>query len=150
LLYKYINLNAEIITLFMKTSKIIYHGNLRTEAIHLRSGQKIITDAPLDNNGKGEAFSPTDLLAASLGSCMVTIMGIAAEKHSINIDGTSLEVTKIMASEPRRVSEIIIEFSMPKKDYSDKEKKILENAAHTCPVAKSLSQDLKQTVVFNY
>jgi putative redox protein len=150
LLYKYINLNAERIILFMKTSKINYMGNLRTEATHLRSGQTIITDAPPDNNGKGEAFSPTDLLATSLGSCMLTIMGIAAEKHTINIEGTSLEITKIMASDPRRVSEIIVEFKMPENSFSDKEKKILENAAYTCPVAKSLSSELKQTVIFNY
>jgi putative redox protein len=150
LLHKYINLNAEIITLFMKVSKIIYVGNLRTEATHLRSGQTIITDAPPDNNGKGEAFSPTDLMATSLGSCMLTIMGIAAEKHAINIEGTSLDITKIMQNDPRRVSEIIVEFSMPKRDFTEKEKLILERAAHTCPVALSLNKDLKQTVVFNY
>lgn len=124
--------------------------NLRTEATHLRSGRIIITDAPIDNNGNGDAFSPTDLLATSLGSCMLTIMGIAAEKHSINIGGTSIEITKIMASDPRRVTEVIIEFSMPKHYYTEKEKKILENAALTCPVAKSLSSELKQTVIFNY
>ena len=134
----------------MKTSKIIYQGNLRTEATHLRSGQTIITDAPIDNNGKGEAFSPTDLMATSLGSCMLTIMGIAAEKYLINIEGTTLEITKIMASDPRRVSEIIVEFSMPQRNFTDREKKILENAAYTCPVAKSLDKELKQTVVFNY
>lgn len=134
----------------MKTSKIFYRGNLRTEATHIRSGQSIITDAPVDNNGKGEAFSPTDLLATSLGSCMLTIMGIASEKHLINIEGTALEITKIMASDPRRVCEIILEFKMPSANYTDKEKKILENAALTCPVAKSLSPDLKQTIIFNY
>lgn len=134
----------------MKTSKIVYLGNLRTEAVHLKSGNKIITDAPPDNNGKGEAFSPTDLLATSLGSCMLTIMGIVADRHAINIDGTSVEITKIMEANPRRVSEIIVEFTMPKNDYSDKEKSLLENAAHTCPVAKSLSSELKQTVKFNY
>jgi putative redox protein len=150
LLYKYINLNAERIILFMKTSKIIYLGNLRTEATHLRSGQTIITDAPLDNNGKGAAFSPTDLLATSLGNCMLTIMGIAAEKHSINMEGISIEITKVMASDPRRVSEIIVEFDMHGQNYTEKEKKILENAAHTCPVAKSLSTELRQTVIFNY
>jgi putative redox protein len=134
----------------MKISKIIYKGNLRTEASHLASGKTLITDAPVDNNGKGEAFSPTDLLATSLGSCMLTIMGIASEKHKINMEGTSLEITKIMASEPRRVAEIIVEFTMPKNNFSEKDKKILENAALTCPVAKSLSPDLKQIVIFNY
>jgi putative redox protein len=134
----------------MKTSKIVYNGNLRTEATHLRSGKTIITDAPVDNNGKGEAFSPTDLLATSLGSCMLTIMGMAANNHNINIDGTTIEITKIMEANPRRVSEIIVEFKMNGNNYSDKEKQLLENAAHTCPVAKSLSADLKQTVIFNY
>jgi putative redox protein len=134
----------------MKTSKIVYNGNLRTEATHLRSGQTLITDAPVDNNGKGEAFSPSDLLATSLGCCMVTIMGMIANNSNINIDGTKIEITKVMESNPRRVSEIIVEFTMNGNQYSDKEKKLLENAAHTCPVAKSLSADLKQTVIFNY
>lgn len=134
----------------MKTSKITYPGNLRTEAVHLKSGSSIITDAPTDNNGKGEAFSPTDLLATSLGSCMLTIMGIVAQRHDINIEGTIIEITKVMEANPRRVGEIIVEFTMPKQDYTDKEKELLENAAHTCPVAKSLSAELKQTVIFNY
>jgi putative redox protein len=134
----------------MKTSEIIYKGNLRTEATHLYSGNQIITDAPIDNNGKGEAFSPTDLLATSLGCCMLTIMGIVAQRHTINMDGAAIEITKIMESNPRRIGEIIVEFSMPKNSFSDKEKELLENAARTCPVAKSLSQELKQTIVFNY
>lgn len=134
----------------MKTSKIVYNGKLRTEATHLRSGKTIITDAPVDNNGKGEAFSPTDLLATSLGCCMVTIMAMAADKNNINIDGTSIEITKIMAANPRRVSEIIVEFTMNGNQYSNKEKELLEHAAHTCPVALSLSAELKQTVIFNY
>ena len=134
----------------MKTSKIVYNGQLRTEATHLRSGKTIITDAPVDNNGKGEAFSPTDLLATSLGCCMVTIMGMVADKNNINIDGTSIEITKVMAANPRRVSEIVVEFTMNGKHYSDNEKELLENAAHTCPVALSLSAELKQTVIFKY
>ncbi|MFY9310538.1 MAG: OsmC family protein [Bacteroidia bacterium] len=134
----------------MKTSKITYLGNLRTEAVHLKSGNTIITDAPPDNNGKGEAFSPTDLLATSLGSCMLTIMGIVAQRNNINIEGTTIEITKVMEANPRRVGEIIVEFSMPANNYSDKEKQLLENAANTCPVAKSLSAELKQTVIFNY
>ena len=134
----------------MKTSKIVYTGNLRTEATHLRSGNKLITDAPVDNNGKGEAFSPSDLMSTALGSCMLTIMGIVAQNHNLDIDGTTVEITKIMESNPRRVSEIIVEFTMKKGDYTAKEKQLLENAAHTCPVAKSLSADLKQTVRFNY
>lgn len=134
----------------MKTSKIIYTGNLSTEAVHLQSGSSITTDAPLDNNGKGQAFSPTDLLATSLGCCMLTVMGIVAQRHSINMDGTQIEITKVMESNPRRVSEIIVEFSFPKNNYSEKDKQLLEHTAHTCPVAKSLSSELKQTVIFNY
>ncbi|MES2592936.1 MAG: OsmC family protein [Bacteroidota bacterium] len=134
----------------MKISKIKYIGGLRTEAVHLKSGNTIITDAPVDNNGKGEAFSPTDLLATSLGSCMLTIMGIVAQRHEINMDGTTIDITKIMEANPRRVVEIIVEFGLSKNNYTDKEKDLLENAARTCPVAKSLSSDLKQTVIFNY
>lgn len=134
----------------MKTSKIVYTGSLRTEATHLKSGKQFITDAPTDNNGKGDAFSPTDLLATSLGCCMITIMGIIAERHQVNIDGTTAEITKVMESNPRRVGEVIVELYMPKRTYSDKEKELLEHAARTCPVAKSLSPDLKQTVIFHY
>ncbi|HEX8516153.1 MAG TPA: OsmC family protein [Bacteroidia bacterium] len=134
----------------MKTSKITYQGNLRTEASHLLSGNTIITDAPPDNNGKGEAFSPTDLLATSLGSCMLTIMGIVASRHEMSIEGTTADITKIMASDPRRVIEIIVEFTMPPGKYSDQQKQLLENAARTCPVAKSLNTELKQTIIFNY
>jgi len=134
----------------MATSKITYTGNLRTQAVHLQSGNSIITDAPTDNNGKGEAFSPTDLLATSLGCCMLTIMGIVADRHSIAIEGTTVEITKNMESNPRRVGEIVVVFTMPKNNYSEKEKELLEHAAHTCPVAKSLSAELKQTIVFNY
>lgn len=134
----------------MKTSTIKYLGNLRTEAEHLGSGEKIITEAPPDNNGKGEFFSPTDLMATSLGSCMLTIMGIAAQIHIINIEGTTVGIAKNMEANPRRIGEVVIAFKMPKHNYSDKEKAILENAALNCPVAKSVSADLKQTVVFNY
>ncbi len=134
----------------MKTAKIKYIGNLRTEATHLQSGKIIITDAPTDNNGKGEAFSPTDLLSTSLGCCMLTIMGIVAERNAISIDGVTIAITKNMEANPRRVGEIIVEFSMPALNYSVKEKELLENAARTCPVAKSLSSELKQTIIFNY
>lgn len=134
----------------MKTAEIFYPGELRTEATHIRSGKKIITDAPVDNHGKGEAFSPTDLMSASLGSCMLTIMGIVAGRNNIDIKGTQAEITKIMGENPRRVIEIKVEFTMPANHYSLKEKELLENAARTCPVAKSLHPDLKQTVVFNY
>lgn len=133
------------------TIKTIYQGGLRTEATHLDSSTTILTDAPKDNQGNGEAFSPTDLLATSLGSCMLTIMGIAARTHSIEIEGTEAEITKIMAAEPRRVAEIKIIFNFPKEvEYSAKERKILEAAAHSCPAAKSLHPDLVQNITFNF
>ncbi len=134
----------------METIRTIYSGNLRTEALHVKSGQKIITDAPVDNKGKGEAFSPTDLLCASIGSCMLTVMGIAANTHQINIEGTSIKITKIMTSNPRKIAEVIVEFTFQGKNYSEKEKKILEISALTCPVALSLHPELKQTVLFFY
>lgn len=132
------------------TSHIEYIGGLRTNARHALSGNEIITDAPPDNKGRGEAFSPTDLLATSLGACAVTIMGIAANEHGFNIDGTTIEVTKIMASNPRRVGEIQVVFNFPPNNYSDKEKKIIQLSANTCPVFQSLHPDLKKSYVFNF
>lgn len=134
----------------MTTSKTVYLGKLRTEMEHIRSGNKVITDAPIDNQGKGEFFSPTDLMATSLSSCMMTIMGIAAETHNFKIDNAYAEVTKIMASDPRRVSEIHINLFFPNNKYSDREKKHIEHAAFTCPVSQSLHPDLKQIITFNY
>lgn len=134
----------------MATSKITYKGGLRTSAVHLRSGNEIITDAPVDNKGKGEAFSPTDLLATSLGNCMLTIVGIAAAEHGFDIDGTTVEITKVMAESPRRVSEIVVTFQFPENDYSDKVKAIIERSAKTCPVEYSLHPDIVRTVTFNY
>jgi putative redox protein len=130
------------------TSKVIYQGGLRTISTHLKSGETIITDAPVDNHGKGEAFSPTDLMSTSLANCMITIMGIAADNHEINIDGTTAEVTKHMATDPRRVSQIDITIHMPDQEYSDKEKKILEKAGLTCPVSFSLHPDIVQNISF--
>ncbi|MEI6174160.1 MAG: OsmC family protein [Bacteroidota bacterium] len=131
----------------MATVETIYMGELRTEATHIRSGIKLFTDAPPDNQGKGEYFSPTDLVAAALGSCMITIMGIAARTHNFNIDGTKLVITKVMTQEPpRRIAEIIIELTFPSVNYSEKEKKIIEYAVKNCPVALSLHPDVKQTV----
>ena len=109
----------------METAKTIYLGNLRTEATHVRSGQKIVTDAPVDNQGKGEFFSPTDLLATALASCMLTIMGIAARTHGFDIDGTEVKITKVMGVNPRRVVEVIVELNFP-RNYSVKEKRIIE------------------------
>lgn len=134
----------------MKTSSIIYSGNLRTEAIHLKSGNKIITDAPTDNNGKGEAFSPTDLVATALGSCMLTIIGIKAEASNIKLGDINVDITKVMSSSPRRIAEIIVEITFLNTNYTDKEKKVIENAARTCPVALSLNPEIKQTLILNF
>jgi putative redox protein len=130
------------------TSTIVYQGNLRTQANHVKSGEVFITDAPVDNNGKGEAFSPTDILATSLAACAITIMGIAANTHGIDIDGTRADILKHMASDPRRVSGVDITFYMPERTYNKKEKAILEKAALTCPVAKSLHPDILQNLTF--
>ena len=109
----------------MATTETIYIGSLRTEATHLISGNKLITDAPPDNQGKGEYFSPTDLVATALGSCIVTIMGIAARTHGFSIDGTKLVITKIMTREaPRRIAEIIVDITFPEMQYTDQQKKI--------------------------
>jgi putative redox protein len=135
----------------MPTVETIYLGELRTEATHLRSGNKLITDAPPDNQGRGEYFSPTDLVAAALGSCMVTIMGIAARTHNFSIDGTKMAITKVMSQElPRRISEIVIQLTFPVRDYTEKQKKILEHCVTTCPVALSLHPDVRQTVSLVY
>ncbi|MGB4206279.1 MAG: OsmC family protein [Bacteroidales bacterium] len=134
----------------METAHIIYTGDLRTSAVHLQSGTEIITDAPTDNQGKGEAFSPTDLVATALGSCMMTIMGIAARSHGLNLEGTSLKITKIMHPEPRRIGEVKIEINFPEGEYTEKHKKILQHCADTCPVALSLHPDVKQTVKLNF
>lgn len=131
------------------TVKTTYMGDLRTEATHLQSSTMLITDAPLDNHGKGEAFSPTDLLSTALGGCMLTIMGIAARTHGFDIDGTTAETTKIMGTSPRRVVEIVISLTFP-REYSDKHRRIIEACAKECPVANSLHPDLKQTIIFNY
>lgn len=134
----------------METVRTEYLGNLRTEALHVQSGNELLTDAPIDNNGKGEYFSPTDLVATAFGSCMLTVIGIVAQRSSFSIDGTKLKITKVMAAEPRRISEIIVEFNFPPNNYSPKEKEIIKHTALACPVAKSLHPDLKQTLIFNF
>ena len=131
----------------MATIETVYLGGFRTEDVHLQSGTKILTDAPTDNQGKGEAFSPTDLLATSLGTCMITTMAI--RNKGINLDNTQCAITKIMAANPRRVSEIQITFKFPQQ-YSHEEKKLLEDAALTCPVFESLHPDLIKTVDFGW
>lgn len=134
------------------TSQIVYTGQLRTEATHVHSGSRIETDAPTDNLGRGERFSPTDLVATALGSCMLTVMGIASRTHHINMDGTRIDIEKIMIADPlRRIGEIRVNFHFPEDIvYSDKDKKILELAALTCPVYLSLHPDTKKTVHFNW
>lgn len=129
------------------TSKVIYKGYLRTEATHIQSGSTIITDAPSDNKGKGEAFSPTDLVATALASCMLTIMGIKADEIDINIEGASAKVKKIMAAGPRRIAQVIIDINIPIQ-ADDKTKNILEKVALTCPVEKSLTDSMIRDVKF--
>lgn len=130
-------------------ARVIYKGGLRTEATHLRSGTTIETDAPVDNQGKGERFSPTDLVSVALATCIVTTIGIASDTRDIDITGTECEVEKIMDSNPRKIGEIRIKLTFPKgKQYTDREKMLLENVANTCPVARSLHPDLKQTLTF--
>jgi uncharacterized OsmC-like protein len=114
----------------------------------VQSGTKIITDAPTDNRGKGEAFSPTDLCATSLAACVMTIMGIYARDHDIDLTGTEIEVTKRMAAEPRRIGEINVTFHMPDREFSDKQKTILERMAHTCPVHLTLAEGVQQNFTF--
>ena len=127
-----------------------YLGSLRTQDTHLLSGNKIITDAPPDNNGKGEAFSPTDLVCAALNSCMMTIMGMTAAKEGINLTGMKSEITKIMAANPRKIAEIQISFSLPGLVATDIQKQKLKKAALECPVALSLAQGLKQSITFDF
>tara|TARA_B100001996_G_C18564915_1_gene556093 strand:- start:209 stop:622 length:414 start_codon:yes stop_codon:yes gene_type:complete len=133
----------------MTDSEVIYYGDLKTESKHIKSGNRITTDAPTDNMGEGKSFSPTDLVATSLANCMLTVMGISAYKNKINITGTRAEVNKVMDIEPRRIKEIHINFYFP-DDYKAEHKKSLENAAINCPVAKSLSRNLIQNIFFNY
>jgi len=127
-----------------------YLGELRTVDKHLKSGNSVITDAPTDNKGKGEAFSPTDLVCAALSSCMMTIMGQVADRENIDLKGMTTEITKVMAASPRKISEIHVSFSHPNLKADDKQKQMLKNAALTCPVALSLSESIKQEVTFNW
>ena len=131
------------------TSKVTYLGDLRTSSIHLQSGSEIISDAPLDNNGKGEAFSPTDTVANALASCMLTVMGIKARDMGVSLTGSVAEVTKSMQAEPRRISGIKVVFTM-KSDADEKAKTILERTALTCPVHQSLHPDIVKDVTFNW
>lgn len=133
----------------MTTSIVRYLGELRTSSMHLQSGTEILTDAPTDNQGKGEAFSPTDMVTNSLATCMITIMAIKAREMDLELKGTTAEVTKIMAAEPRRIAAIHINFEM-NLVADDKTKIILERAAMTCPVYHSLHPDIEKVITFNW
>lgn len=135
----------------MTTVKSTYVGDLEVQSLHVASGAQLATVAPIDNHGKGDKFSPTDLLATALASCMLTIMGISAESYGFSLKGAYAEVQKIMAASPRRVAEIIIDLYFPDgASYGDREKRVIESAAHTCPVANSLHPELIKTIRFHY
>ena len=127
-----------------------YKGGLRNEMTHLKSNNTIMTDAPTDNHGKGEAFSPTDLVCGALAACMMTIMGITAQTHEFDIDGTTYEIKKTMAADPRRIGQIDISVNFPKHDYTDKQKAMLKAAADTCPVAKTLGSEVVINLTLNF
>lgn len=131
----------------MSTARVEYMGDLRTKCTHLQSGTEIITDAPVDNNGKGEAFSPTDLVATSYASCMMTIIGIYCNQHGLNFTHAVAEVTKVMASSPRRISEIVIELDLSGNGWNKEEQEKVMRAAKACPVAKSVHEEI--TIVFD-
>ena len=133
----------------MITSKVTYTGQLRTTCEHIRSGATFVTDAPVDNNGLGEAFSPTDTVATGLANCMLTTMGIKAQDLGVDLTGATANVTKIMASNPRRISKIEIQMALP-IEVSEKHQVILENTAKTCPVEYSLHPDIERVVTFTW
>lgn len=133
----------------MSTSKVTYLGNLRTQNEHLKSGNTFITDAPTDNNGKGQAFSPTDTVATGLANCMLTVMGIKARDLHVNMDGATAMVTKTMAANPRRISKIEVALQMP-SGIDKKSQKILENTGRTCPVMQSLHPDIEKVIQFDW
>lgn len=133
----------------MNTASIKYLGELRTQATHIRSGNEIITDAPVDNHGKGEAFSPTDLVSSALVSCMMTVIGIMAQTHQIDVSGMEGEVLKVMGTDPRRITELKVLLRFP-RDYKEHDRVLIERTARTCPVAKSLHPDLVQEIQFIY
>jgi len=134
----------------MTKIRTIYVGNLMTEAEHLKSGSKLITEAPEDNNGKGEHFSPTDLFATSFGSCMLTIMGIAAQAHGFSIDGTRIETEKIMGANPRRVAGLKLDIYFPRNDYTDKQMRFIDASVKTCPVTNSIHPDVIKNITYHF
>ncbi|HBB91795.1 MAG: osmotically inducible protein OsmC [Bacteroidetes bacterium GWF2_49_14] len=134
----------------MATVTSRYLGELRTENVHLQSGEILITDAPLDNQGLGRTFSPTDLAATALGDCIMTVMGIAARARGISIDGTTYEITKVMADSPRRIGEIHVVFTFPSNSFTESDKRVLEAVHKACPVALSLHPDINQVITYNW
>ena len=129
---------------------ITYQGELRCQARHVPSGTVLQTDAPVDNMGKGESFSPTDLVATALGTCMLTTMGIVAQRKNIDISGTTVSVTKEMVTAPlRRVGRLTVTIHVP-HDLGEDDRRRLEHAAHSCPVHKSLHPDVEQPVTFKW
>lgn len=131
------------------TSKVTYQGNLRTTCKHIRSGNELVTDAPVDNNGLGEAFSPTDTIATGLASCMLTMMGIKARDIEVDLSGATAEVTKHMVANPRRISKIEVSLELP-KGVSEKNQKILQRIADTCPVHYSLHPDIEKVITYKW
>lgn len=132
------------------TATARYEGQLRTEATHMASGTSIQTDAPVDNHGRGEAFSPTDLVGTALGTCILTTMAIVAERHQVNLIGSTVSVKKTMSQEPpRRISQLDVELTLP-ATLSEADRALMERVAHTCPVALSLNPEIRQEVRFNY
>jgi len=127
-----------------------YIGELRTSSTHIKSGKNIITDAPIDNNGKGDAFAPTDLVSSALCSCITTVMGICAEKGKFEMPNSKAKITKLMSTNPRKISEIKIKINFEKNSLSDVQKRKLISVGKNCPVAKSLNSDIKQTLIFNF
>lgn len=142
---------SKFINIFiMATATLKYLGNLRLELTHVQSGSQVITDAPVDNHGKGEAFSPTDLVATGLGACILTTIGIAGQTHGFSIDGAKAEVVKHMGTQPRRIVQIDVQIVLPHNQYTEKERKIIELCAKECAVSGSLHPDLTQNVSFQY
>lgn len=135
---------------FVPTLTIHYTGNLRNEVTHVSSGSRLLTDAPPDNKGLGQSFSPSDLLCTALGTCMLTIIGISAREHQYSIEGARMEVTKTMASNPRRVSGILVSLFLPTDEYTEKEKMLIEKAARTCPVALSIHPDIEMKLLIHF
>lgn len=132
------------------TATVTYESNLRTTCLHLQSGSVFETDAPTDNKGKGERFSPTDLIATGLGACLITTMGIKAESMNIQLNGAKVEVTKVMVSDPRRIGKIIVHATLPALNLDEKTIEILERVGRTCPVERSLHPDVELDIQFKW